>query len=68
MQAQSVFISVHRAAFHLGVPVAWLRREAIAGRVPCLRAGRRLFFELDVVRHALLARGADNAGERRAAI
>ncbi len=56
------FLTLHRAAARLGVPAAWLRGEALAGRIPCLRAGRRLLFHLTAVEAALLLR-ADRAGE-----
>lgn len=38
------------AAARLRVPRAWLKAEALAGRVPCLQAGGALLFNLDVVR------------------
>ena len=55
----------------LGVPAAWLRSEAEAGRVPYLRAGRRLLFNLAEVERSLLERarreqGDDGADERDA--
>ena len=40
----------------LHVPVAWLRAEAEAGRVPHLQAGRALLFDPDVVERVLLER------------
>jgi len=40
------------------VPVAWLKAEAEAGRVPCLRAGRVLLFNPTVVLKMLLERAA----------
>ena len=40
----------------LRVPVAWLRDEANAGRVPCLRAGNRYLFVADVVERVLAER------------
>jgi len=47
-----------KAARRLGVPARWLRNEALAGRVPALRAGSRLLFNVEAVRAALLARAA----------
>lgn len=32
-----------------GLPAAWLKREADAGRLPCIRAGRRRMFDLAAV-------------------
>lgn len=47
---QSKYISIGQAAAVLGVPKAWLKREADAGRLSCLRVGRRYMFLLEVVR------------------
>ena len=64
-----VFLSVRRTAARLGVPAAWLRTEALAGRVPYLRAGRQLLFNPLAVETVLLERaiqetkgGADAQG------
>ncbi len=40
----------------LGLPAAWLRREADARRIPCLRVGRRRMFNVPSVLKALEAR------------
>lgn len=45
-------------ARELSLPASWLRQEAIAGRIPCLRVGRTLLFNMDAVRKALDARAA----------
>ena len=58
----SDFKSIGHAARVLGVPVAWLRREAHAGRVPALRVGRRVLVNLDRAREAL-ARRAEEGGD-----
>jgi hypothetical protein len=52
----SELLSLPLAARRLRVPAGWLRSEALAGRVPVLRAGRRLLFNVDAVRAALLER------------
>lgn len=57
----STFIALRQAASRLGVPIAWLRDEAEGGRVPCLRAGRRLLFNVDQVRSALKERAKEAA-------
>lgn len=47
-----------------GLPAAWLRREADAGRLPCICAGRRRMFDLAAVLSALAERqskGVDRA-------
>jgi hypothetical protein len=41
---------------------AWLRAEAEAGRIPCLRAGRRLLFDVQAVEAALIRRAAERQG------
>lgn len=35
------------------LPAAWLRREADAGRLPCIRAGRVRMFDPEIVKAAL---------------
>jgi len=56
-----VFLPLRRAATRLGVPAAWLRAEARAGRVPHLRIGKRLLFSIPAVEAALSARAAQEA-------
>jgi hypothetical protein len=55
------FLPLRRAAVRLGVPAAWLRAEADAGRVPHLRVGRRLLVNPQAVERVLLER-AQQAG------
>jgi hypothetical protein len=50
----------------LRVPVAWLRAEAEAGRVPCLRAGNVFLFSPAAVEKELAARAAENREVPRA--
>jgi len=52
------FVSLKRAAAHLGVPAAWLKAEAEAQRVPCLPVGRGIRFNINAVRASLLDRAA----------
>jgi hypothetical protein len=63
LQKPETFISLQRAASRLGVPAAWLRAEAEAGRVPFLRAGRRLLFNPDSVAAALLERAKEGGAK-----
>lgn len=56
MATQESFVSVDRAAIRLGVPAAWLKAEALAGRVPSLRVGRRILLNPTTIEAALLAR------------
>jgi len=56
------FKPVKHVATQLGVPAAWLRREAAAGRLPHLRAGRRILVNRTAIEKAL-ARLAERAAE-----
>lgn len=38
------------------LPRPWLADEADAGRIPCLRVGRRMRFNVDAVRQSLADR------------
>ncbi len=49
-------LTLNELAEHTGLPAAWLKREADAGRLPCIRAGRRRMFDLVAVMSALTAR------------
>lgn len=57
------FMSSRELARITGLPKRWLEREAAAGRIPSIRAGRRLMFDVNLVRAALAriqgAGGAD---------
>jgi excisionase family DNA binding protein len=51
-------ITLNHLASELKLPKEWLREEAIAGRLPCLRIGRKLLFNLSAVNQALADRAA----------
>ena len=51
--------NVRLAAKAIGVPWPWLKAEAAAGRVPHLRAGRTVLFNVAAVRDALARRAAE---------
>lgn len=53
-QTCEAFESLKVAATRLGVPAAWLKSEAEAKRIPCLRVGRRMLFNVGQVERALL--------------
>jgi hypothetical protein len=55
--------TLNRLANELKLPKDWLREEATAGRLPCLRIGKRLLFNIGAVKQAL----ADRAGTSREA-
>ena len=52
-------LPLNRMARRLRVTVAWLRNEADAGRVPCLRAGTRYLFAPEAVERVLTERAAN---------
>jgi hypothetical protein len=41
-----------------GLSAAWLKDQAEAGEIPCLRGGRRLLFDADAVEAVLIERAA----------
>lgn len=49
-------LSLAELAGRTGLPAAWLRREADAGRIPCIRAGRRRMFNVSAVLKVLAER------------
>ena len=49
-------LTLSRMAQRVGVTQAWLRDEATSGRIPSLKAGRRLLFDPVAVTETLLAR------------
>ena len=55
-------VTLEELARRLPVSKRWLQREAIAGRIPSLRAGNRRLFNQDAVRRALAERAALFAG------
>jgi hypothetical protein len=55
---ETKFLLLNAIAHRTGIPAAWLKREADAGRIPCVRAGRRRFFDIAAVRAAILADSA----------
>jgi hypothetical protein len=56
MHEQSKFVTLSELARATRLPARWLQREADAGRLPCLRAGRRRMFDLAAVLAALAKR------------
>jgi hypothetical protein len=60
----ATFVPIRQGAHRLGVPATWLRSEALAGRLPHLRVGRRLLVDPDAVRAALALRASAEGGKR----
>ncbi|WP_432798688.1 helix-turn-helix domain-containing protein [Poriferisphaera sp. WC338] len=56
MEKRPKYIDVTALASLLGLPKKWLLREAKAGRLPYIHAGRRLLFNPDTVEKALRLR------------
>jgi hypothetical protein len=56
MHDTSRYIDLSALARTLGLSATWLKREADAGRIPCLRAGRRRMFDLAAVLKVLAER------------
>jgi len=51
-------MTLPRLAFVLRLPRKWLRQEAVAGRLPYLRVGKKLLFNLKAVQESLAERAA----------
>jgi len=49
-------LSLNNISDQTGLPASWLRTEADAGRIPCLRVGSRRMFNLAAVMKALADR------------
>lgn len=65
MQIEPQLIGLVPLAIRLRVPVRWLKEQVRAGHLPCLRIGRRWFFDLPTVERALAARAARGEGVAR---
>lgn len=58
-------LTLNQLSERTGLPAAWLRREADAGRLPCIRAGRLRMFDLDAVLKALAERQESGAAHAK---
>lgn len=47
------YITLRELSRATRLPAAWLRREADAGRLPCIKAGRVRMFDPEAVKAAL---------------
>jgi len=59
------FVTVDRLAAYIGLPVAWLKREAKQGHIPSIKAGKGLMFHVESVERVLCERaksGTDGTG------
>ena len=66
MEAQKSLVNLMGLARRFHLPAAWLKAEAKAGRIPVLRAGRRLLFNPEAVERVLLDRAAECEGAHHA--
>lgn len=57
------FTSLDHAATHLGLPTAWLKAEALAGRLPHLKVGRRILVHVPTVEKSLQERAEEAVTE-----
>ena len=58
MENTHALLPLNRMARRLRVTTAWLKSEADAGRVPCLRADTRYLFAPEAVERVLAERAA----------
>jgi hypothetical protein len=61
----AALVSLNRLAAELRLPRNWLKQEAQAGRLPSLRVGRRLLFNVAAVEQVLADRAANPADKKR---
>lgn len=63
MSIQQHLLPLGPTARRFHVPVSWLRNEAMAGRIPHLRAGKALLFDPEAVQQELLRRAKTAPGD-----
>ena len=51
-------ISLPRLAQKLNLPLRWLKEQALSGKIPCLKVGRKFLFSLTAVQNALANQAA----------
>ena len=58
--------NLYKCARELDVPVRWLKRAAIEGKVPCLRIGKRqIIFNVEAVKKAIYELTLSNSQTER---
>jgi hypothetical protein len=62
MENQSSLVTLPGLSRKLNLPTTWLKAEAAAGRLPALRIGRRILFNLAAVEAVLLERARKGEG------
>jgi hypothetical protein len=56
-------VNLNGLSLQLRLPLRWLRAEALAGRIPCLKIGSKLLFNPEAVEKALAERAATRGEE-----
>jgi excisionase family DNA binding protein len=56
----TLLVTIHRLAYRLKLPAPWLRAQAEAGKIPCLKVGRRVLFNPAAVERALAEMAANS--------
>lgn len=59
MNHEELIMSIDELARRLRLSKRWLHTEAVAGRIPSLKAGKRRLFNIEAVRRSLAARAAE---------
>ncbi|MEM1330159.1 MAG: helix-turn-helix domain-containing protein [Planctomycetota bacterium] len=62
MTTSQDLVTIDQLARQLPVSKRWLQREAQAGRIPSLLAGRRRLFNLEAVRASIAQQAAESKG------
>ncbi len=57
--ATTALLPIDEMAGLSGATVAWLKQEAVAGRIPSLRVEHRILFNAEAVMRVLLKRAAE---------
>lgn len=60
------FTQLTRRLRRYGITRAWLEAEVQAGRIPCLKTGRRRLFNFEAVKGELLRRAAEGGDHDQA--
>lgn len=63
MENEITLLPLMAAAQRFGVPAKWLKNEAEAERIPHLRAGNRILFDLQTLAACLKQRATKNGAE-----
>ena len=64
METRTQLFPLGAAARYLRVPAKWLRAEAEGGRLPCLKAGNAILFDVATVQERLLQRARGQEAKR----